>query len=367
MSWESLLEECISSVDDVASYLDIDEEQREILEKICERHPVRVSQYYMSLIDGTNAKDPIRRIAIPQIKERSTRGTYDTSNEKSNTVMPGLQHKYRQTALILSTNECATYCRHCFRKRLVGVHSDEILTDIDRAVEYIRKHDEINNVLITGGDPFVLSVERIESLLRPLMEIPHLDFVRFGTRVPVTFPDRILADDELINMLTKYSSLKPRVYVVTQYNHSREVSGKSERAVKRLQKAGIIVSNQTVLLKGVNDSVEELTALMRQLIRIGVQPYYVFQCRPVKRVKAQFQVPLVEGVRIIRGLNRNLDGHSKRFRFIMSHPLGKIEIVGVHDGRFVFKFHQAKTNRMVGEIFTKLVDNRATWLDDLSD
>lgn len=364
MSWEPLLKNCITSVDDLASYLQVGEEEKNVLERICRKHPVRVSRYYMSLIDGTNRKDPIRKLAIPDPQERLREGTYDTGGEKLNTVMPGMQHKYRQTAVILSTNECATYCRHCFRKRLVGVQTDEVIRDIERASEYIRNHEEINNVLITGGDPFVLPTKRIEELLKPLTVIPHLDFIRFGTRVPVTFPDRILMDDNLVPMIGRYSSRNVRIYVVTQFNHENEITVKSKRSVRKLQRAGIIVSNQTVLLKGVNDSVEQMTNLMRGLVRIGVMPYYIFQCRPVKRVKAQFQVPLIRGLHIVQGVNKRLDGHSKRFRFVMSHSSGKIEVVGTHDGRFVFKYHQAKNPQRVGEVFTREIDPEAAWLDD---
>ena len=364
MSWESLLDDCVTSVEGLSSFLDVDETEKHALVEICKKHPVRVSQYYMSLIERSSRKDPIRKLAVPNPSERSPKGTYDTSGERSNTVMPGLQHKYRQTAVILSTNECATYCRHCFRKRLVGVETDEVLQDIQEVANYIEDHSEISNVLVTGGDPLVLSNSEIESILQPLSLISHLDFIRFGTRVPVTFPDRILMDESLLRMLEEYSSNRVRVYVVTQFNHRREISTKSRAAVKRLQNAGIIVSNQTVLLKGVNDSVAEMTELMRGLLTIGVLPYYVFQCRPVKRVKAQFQVPLVDGVRIIEGVDKNLDGHGKRFRFIMSHPTGKIEILGIHDGAFVFKYHQAKDPERVGRIFTHPVDPEMTWLED---
>ncbi|TFF94911.1 KamA family radical SAM protein [Candidatus Thorarchaeota archaeon] len=366
MSWQESLENCITSVDGLDSYLHLDDEEKEVLTKICGKHPVRVSRYYMSLIDGTNRNDPIRKLAIPHPHEQSREGTYDTSGERANTIMPGLQHKYRQTALILATNACATYCRHCFRKRLVGVKTDEIIQDVDKACEYIRSHNEINNVLITGGDPFVLPTDQIESLLKPLTVIPHLDFVRFGTRVPVTFPDRILMGDGLVSMLKRYSTRNKRIYIVTQFNHENEITDKSTRAVEQLQNAGTIVSNQTVLLKGVNDSVKQMTNLMRGLLRIGVLPYYVFQCRPVKRVKAHFQVPLIRGAKIVEDLNKNLDGHGKRFRYIMSHPTGKIEILGVHDGMFVFKYHQAKNPDLIGKIFTREIDAKAAWLGDIT-
>lgn len=366
MSWDALLQDSISIVDDLVEYLDVNEKDREVLEEICEDHPLRISKYYLSLIDKADCEDPIRRLAVPIIHESHLEGSYDTSGEKSNTVLPGLQHKYRQTAVILATNECAMYCRHCFRKRLVGVDTDEVVKDIQSVSDYIESHKEINNVLITGGDPFVLYTNQIEKLLAPLSEIEHLDFIRFGTRVPVTFPSRIILDKSLREILESYSNKKTRLYVVTQFNHSKEITEESTKACKLLQDAGIIVSNQTVLLRGVNDDSSTMAQLQRGLVRIGVVPYYVFQCRPVKRVKKHFQVPLYEACKIIEETRSKLDGHTKRFRFIMSHPTGKIEIFGIVKDRFLFKYYQAKNPRDDGKIFTRRVDKKSTWLDNLS-
>ncbi len=365
MSWDLLLQDSISTVDDLVEYLDVNERDRAVLEEICENHPLRISKYYLSLIDKTDFDDPIRKLAVPIIHESYLEGSYDTSGEKSNTVLPGLQHKYRQTAVILATNECAMYCRHCFRKRLVGVDTDEVVKDIQSVSDYIRSHEEINNVLITGGDPFVLPTSRIEKLLSPLSEIEHLDFIRFGTRVPVTFPSRIILDRSLREMLESYSNKITRLYVVTQFNHPKEITEESTEACRLLQDAGIIVSNQTVLLKGVNDDSEVMAQLQKGLVQIGVVPYYVFQCRPVKRVKRQFQIPIYEACRIMDKTRAKLDGHTKRFRFIMSHPTGKIEILGIERDRFLFKYHQAKDPKNNGKIFTRKIDKTSLWLDEL--
>ena len=364
MSWESIIQDSISSIEDLSNFLNVNDEDKVVLEKICENHPLRISRYYLSLIDTNNEEDPIRKLAIPQAHESYLEGSYDTSGERSNTVLPGLQHKYRETAVILATNECAMYCRHCFRKRLVGIESNEVIQDIQDAVDYIENHKEINNVLITGGDPFVLSNERIKQFLAALTQIDHLNFIRFGTRVPVTFPRRILSDDDLVKTLKSYKK-KKRIYLVTQFNHPREITKESIQACMQLQEAGITISNQTVLLRGVNDNPDIMAQLQRGLVQIGVIPYYVFQCRPVKRVKKQFQVSLYEGVRIIQKTRSKLDGHSKRFRFIMSHPTGKIEILGINNGKFFFKYHQAKNPDDIGIIFSKSVDKKSTWLDDL--
>jgi KamA family protein len=241
------------------------------------------------------------------------------------------------------------------------------LKDLDAAVEYIMTHKEINNVLITGGDPFILKTHRIDSLLEALSDIPHLDFIRFGTRVPVTYPDRIINDDELVEILGKHSAKSNRLYIVTQFNHPREVTEESIDAINKLMSVKIVINNQTVLLRGVNDDPFVLGNLQNKLVSIGVNPYYVFQCRPVARVKKTFQVPLYEGCRIVEKAKTLLNGHSKRFRYIMSHTSGKIEILGLLNGKFIFKYHQAKNPRDEGRIFTRKADKDATWLDDLKD
>ncbi len=173
--------------------------------------------------------------------------------------MPGLQHKYSQTALILATNKCGMFCRHCFRKRLVGLQSEDILFRFVSAVNYIKKHKEINNVLITGEDPFVLPTKLIVKFLEKLSDIDHIDFIRFGTRIPVTFPNRILKDDKLLEGLKKYSLPNRRIY--THFNHPKEITKESTEAINRLLKSNIIVNNQSVLLKGVNDDSEILGEL----------------------------------------------------------------------------------------------------------
>ncbi|MFX1483131.1 MAG: KamA family radical SAM protein [Promethearchaeota archaeon] len=367
MSWESQLEESISSIDELTSVIDVSEDEKRILQEICKTHPLRISRYYFSLIDENDESDPIRKIAVPIAHESHLEGTYDTSGEKSNTVFQGLQHKYQQTVVILATTECAMYCRHCFRKRLVGLNKNEALVDLERATDYIRSHNEVNNVLITGGDPFVLPNERIEEFLEAFSNIDHLRFIRFGTRVPVTFPHRITEDQGLIDILGNYSRNEKRIYVVTQYNHPKEITKESIKAIRRLSDAGIIISNQTVLLNGVNNHPDTMARLQERLIEIGVIPYYIFQCRPVKRVKKQFQVPLYEGIKIIAGTRKRLDGITKRFRFIMSHVTGKIEILGIHEGRFLFKYHQAKNPDNIGRLFSRRISRTAKWLDDLEE
>ncbi|MFO8052391.1 MAG: KamA family radical SAM protein, partial [Candidatus Omnitrophota bacterium] len=290
MSWQKELKKSISTVNQLKNYIDLTSQEEKQLKQVVDRHPMRVTRYYMSLIDKKDPSDPIKKIIVPSLQELNLAGSYDTSGEKESTKMVGLQHMYPQTALILATNRCAAYCRYCFRKRLIGLSSQEVLHRTGKAVKYIQKHKEINNVLISGGDPFILSTQIIKDLLKKLSAVDHLDFIRFGSKVPVTFPDRILEDKELLNSLKANSKKTRRIYLVTQFNHPREITQKSIDAIASLMGANVIINNQTVLLKGVNDNPRILADLQKKLISIGVNPYYIFQCRPVKRIKENFQV-----------------------------------------------------------------------------
>jgi lysine 2,3-aminomutase len=359
------LDNAICTVEELANYVNLSSKEKKQLKEVVQVHPMRVSPYYLSLINWNDPHDPIRKIAVPSLEELNLEGVYDTSGEAENTKMPGLQHKYAETALILATNRCATYCRHCFRKRLVGLPTEEIIKRFEDAAEYIAKHEEINNVLISGGDPLVLSNEVIKTFLETLTKIDHLSFIRFGSRTPVTLPSR-LSDPELLALFKKYSQIDRRLYLVTQFNHSSEITPQSIGAVNNLLKAGVLLSNQTVLLRGVNDDPETLAALMNNLVSIGVAPYYVFQCRPVKRVKRYFQVPICEGVRIVEKAKANCNGHSKRFKYVMSHKTGKIEILGIMNGEMYFKYHEAKNRENLGVMFKRRADEKAGWLDDFN-
>jgi lysine 2,3-aminomutase len=360
------LEKSISNVTNLKKYATLASDEETYLEQAVKIHPMRISPYYMSLINWDDPNDPLRKMAVPSVEELNLEGVYDTSGEAENTKMPGLQHKYAETALILATNRCAMYCRHCFRKRLVGLPSGEILKRFEDAAAYIKEHEEINNVLISGGDPLVLKNGIIERFLEVLTKIDHLSFIRFGSRVPVTLPRR-LSDPKILATFRKYSKMDKRLYVVTHFNHPREITRQSIRAVSNLLKSGVLVSNQTVLLRGVNDNSETLAALMNRLVSIGVIPYYVFQCRPVKRVKHHFQVPICEGVQIVEKAKANCNGHSKRFKYAMSHKTGKVEILGIMRGNIYFKYHEAKDRANLGVMFKRRVDKTAGWLDDFKE
>lgn len=364
MPWREELKNCITTAEQLCERLGLTDAEREKYEQIISQYPMMITPYYFSLIDPNDPNDPIARMSMPSEAELLEGGSFDTSGEGSNTKQEGVQHKYTQTALILSTHVCAMYCRHCFRKRLVGVSDAELNKQVNEAAAYVHSHPEITNVLISGGDSLMNPNHIIARYLEEFCGIPGLDFIRFGSRVPVTFPQRIYEDEALLDLFAKYGQIKP-LYLITQFNHPREITPESIRAVHALQARGIQVRNQTVLLRGVNDDPAVLGELLRRLTRIEVVPYYIFQCRPVTGVKGHFQVPLKEGVRIVDAAKAMQNGIGKCVRFAMSHPRGKIEILGeAEEGKMLFKFHQNKYPEDASRIFCAEIDTESTWLDD---
>lgn len=361
--WKELLQASLCQAADLAERCGWDEEKRAAMEAVIARYPMLVNPYYLNLIDFSDPADPIRHLAIPDLIELDQDGQVDTSGEMSSTVMPGLQHKYPDTAIILSTDRCAMYCRHCFRKRFVGVDSSpEMVRDIRAIAGYIREKKEIRNVLISGGDAFLNSNAVLQEYLEQLCEIPHLDFIRFGTHVPVSLPQRITGDRELCRMLTRFSRRK-QLYVVTQFNHPRELTEEAIAAIRQLWELDIAVLNQSVLLKGVNDDPETIHQLLRGLTAWAVIPYYIFQCRPAQGVKNEFQVPLLQAWEIMRQARQGLDGPGASFRFILAHKKGKLELLGPEGGEMLFRYHHCKDPELQSRIFRVPVTAEQCWID----
>lgn len=363
MTWRSELQKSVRTLEDLKKVVLLSEEEQRNIADIIERFPMLITPYYLSLIDFDDPDDPIKKIALPTVYEADSDGSLDTSGECQNTVVRGLQHKYHETALMLSTSNCAMYCRHCFRKRLVGKNDDDSVNDLAAVYEYLMAHPEVQNVLVSGGDALMNSNERIEEILSTLVKVPHLRYIRIATRVPVTLPTRVSEDAELLEILAKYNELK-KLYVVTQFDHPREITPQATAAITALLKCGIPVRNQTVLLRGINDRAETLGALFSGLMSVGVEPYYVFQCRPVTGVKNTFQVPLREAYGVVEQAKATQSGLSKAFRFCMSHVTGKIEILGMlDDDSMIFKYHEAKDRSQLGEIFVREISADQAWLD----
>ncbi len=363
MSWQEELRKGVRSAEELAPVFGWTEEETARRAEVARRYPMMITPYYLSLVDPGDPADPIGRMCVPSLDEFDPGGSFDTSGEASNTKLEGLQHKYAQTVLLLSTNQCAMYCRHCFRKRMVGLNEDELNRRVDEAVAYVKAHDDVTNILITGGDALINSNAIIRRYLEELTAIPRLDFIRFGSRVPVTLPERIYGDQEFLDMFAHYGQ-KKALYLVTQFNHPRELTEQAVQAIRAMIERGVQVRNQTVLLRGVNDDGKTLGALLRGLTRVGVAPYYIFQCRPVTGVKERFQVPIEEGIRIVDAAKARQNGFGKSVRYAMSHPRGKIEILcTLPDGQTVFKFHQSKDDADMARPFTKTLRETDTWLD----
>ena len=342
----------------------LSEETRRALAPVVDRYKFRATDYYLSLIDWNDPDDPIRRIVIPQVAEMEPFGDLDASNEQGNYVAPGTQHKYSSTAVLLCNEVCGAFCRFCFRKRLFQDDNDEVVTDVSEGIKYIRRHKEITNVLLTGGDPLLLSTRRLENVIRSVREIDHVKIIRIGTKMPSFNPWRIIDDPELLTMLARYSTPTRRIYMMTHFNVIQELTRPAIEAMVLLKQAGVEAVNQTPLLGGVNDTPERLAKLMQRLSYIGVPPYYIFQCRPTEGNK-QFAVPLVRAHRIFREAKRRVSGLAKRARMVMSHESGKVEIVGLTDSRIYMRYHRARHATDDERFLIYRRDDKAYWLDDL--
>jgi KamA family protein len=354
----------VKYIRDINKVEQLSEEERTSLAKVAGLYKFRTNDYYLSLIDWDDPDDPIRKIVIPDLAELDEFGILDASDEESNYVVPGCQHKYAYTALLLCNEVCGAYCRFCFRKRLFMNENDEVVNDISEGIEYIRKNEQISNVLLTGGDPLLMSTLTLEKVIRALRKIDHVQVIRIGTKMPAFNPHRIIGDHELPNMLTRYSTRHKRIYIMTHFNHPRELTDVACLALDMLMKAGTVICNQTPILKGINSDPVALQQLMRQLSNIGVNPYYFFQCRPTAG-NISYVLTLTEAFQVLEEAKRNVSGLAKRARLVMSHSLGKIEIAGLTDHHIYLKFHRSRYPDDKGRFMIYHRDDNAFWLDEL--
>lgn len=341
----------------------LDDGERAALEPVAQRFAFRCNDYYLSLIDWNDPNDPIRRAVVPNLEELEEWGRLDPSDEQTYTVMPGLEHKYPTTVLLLVSNVCEGICRYCFRKRVFIRPQWEYLRDIAAAMAYIAEHREITNVLLTGGDPLVLATSKLADIVGLIRQIEHVQIVRIGTRMPTFNPYRILEDPALTDMIRRYSTPRKRLYVMTHFIHPRELTDMAVEAVDTLQEAGAITANQTPLIRGVNDDPETLATLLAKLSFIGAVPYYIFQCRPAVGNRA-YTVPIETGCEIIEQAKSRVSGLAKRLRFVMSHATGKIEILGKLSDRVYFRYHRAANDADSGRMLAFASNPQACWLDD---
>lgn len=372
VDWWMELKNNVNSVDKLKNYIHLNEEDETKLKEVVDKHPMNIPRYYLSLIDENNPNDPIKKLAFPSEEELTISGsmgetTKDPYGDDKHNKGNGILHKYPYSALIVATDYCSMYCRHCFRKAIVGLPNDKTVDNFKKALEYIKEHKEITNVIISGGDPMLIDTPKLKKMLEGLKEIDHVNFVRIGTRTPVVYPMRFF-DDSLMEYLKEFNKVKT-LYIPTHFNHVNEITPTAKKAILRIREAGIAVNNQAVLLKGVNDSVEDIENLMNGLTSIGVNPYYLYQCMPVSRVRNHFQVPLKDAIDIVDEAKTKLDGYAKRFKFIMGHDIGKIEIIGRIEDKLVLKHIHSrpeKPEEASSMKIMKLTPN-AGWLDDMEE
>jgi lysine 2,3-aminomutase len=302
--WKWQFRNRITRVEQLAQLIPLSTEEQTQLRLVAMRYPLSVTPYYLSLINPDDPDDPIRKQAIPSPMEMTmgSMGLEDPLDEKKDTVVPGLVHRYPDRVLLVLTDICPMFCRHCTRKREWRnggwVRSS---AEVEAMLDYISQHKAVRDIILSGGDPLTLSTRHLEDIISRLRKIKHVEIIRIGTRFPVVLPQRI--DNELCSMLARHGP----IWLNTHFNHVREITPEAAQACDRLLRSGVPVNNQSVLLRGVNDSVEDQTRLCHALLRIKVRPYYLFQCDEVQGTE-HLRTPVEAGIKIIEGMRGHTSG-----------------------------------------------------------
>jgi len=305
MNWRWQLSNRINSVEEFEKIIPLTEGERQAL-RAPNLFRVEITPYYISLINPDDPDDPIRKQVVPTSAEMVpfTAMMEDSLAEDRHSPVPGLVHRYPDRVLMLVTTQCASYCRYCTRSRMVGDPSVTFSrNEFEMQIDYLKRTPQVRDVLLSGGDPLVLAPKILEEILSRLREIPHIEIIRIGSRVPVFMPMRIT--EELTEMLQKYHPLWMNIHV----NHSNEITRELAEACDRLTRAGIPLGNQSVLLAGVNDNVHVQRQLVQDLVRIRVRPYYLYQCDLVEGA-GHFRTPVAKGIEIMEGLRGHTSGYA---------------------------------------------------------
>ncbi|MCB9882794.1 MAG: KamA family radical SAM protein [Planctomycetes bacterium] len=338
--WRWQLRNRIKDLAGLERTLVLSDSERAAVVRLGDRLPVGITPYYAALLDAQDPDDPLRKTMVPVLGEfdQSPEEAADPLNEDGHMPVPGLVHRYPDRVLFLVTSFCATYCRYCTRSRLVGTTGEYHFNheQYQRAIDYIAVNDEIRDVLISGGDPLTMQDGRIEWLLERLRAIPHVEFVRLGTKVPAVLPQRITP--ELCTMLRRFHPL----WLSVHFMHPSELTPEVERACNMLADAGIPLGSQTVLMRDVNDDPDTMKLLMHGLLKMRVRPYYIYQCDPIPGSK-HFRAPVQKGVEIIKALRGHTTGYAVP-DFVIDAPggggkvpIGPETIVGRADGSLLIR------------------------------
>lgn len=315
--WHWQMSNRITTLGGLRESMSLPSEEAEQIERCLENFRMAITPYYFSQMDPQDPECPIRKQAIPSIHElsKSSCDLEDPLHEEADSPVPGLTHRYPDRVLLLVTDQCSMYCRHCTRRRMAGQTDQALpLNRFKRALEYIRSNPQIRDVLISGGDPFTLSDDRLEFILSNLRSIPHVEIIRIGTRTPVVLPMRIT--DHLIEVLQKYHP----IWINTHFNHPQELTVEARNALNKLANAGIPLGNQSVLLKGINDCPVTMKKLVHELVKCRVRPYYLYQCDLSIGIE-HFRTSVATGLEIIEMLR----GHTSGFAvptFVVDAPGG---------------------------------------------
>ncbi len=322
--WRWQLRHRLNTTQQLKNVIAMTAEEEAGLRATCQRLRMSITPYFASLMDPRDPDCPIRRQVIPTANELIIQPDElrDPLHEDEESPVPGLVHRYPDRVLLLVTDQCASYCRHCTRRRLVGVKAERMRMDeMRRAIHYIAAHPEVRDVLISGGDPLILSESVLEPLLKGLRAIEHVEIIRIGTRVPVFLPQRITT--ELTNMLKRYHPL----WINVHFNHPQELTPEAIEACAKLADAGIPLGSQTVLLRGINDCWHIMKDLMQKLLRARVRPYYMYQCDLSQGI-SHFRTSVNKGIEIIEHLRGHTSGLAVP-QFVMDAPggAGKVPIM----------------------------------------
>ena len=314
--WNWQIANRITDVKALSQILNLSEKEKNQIESIGKKYRWAVSPYYASLMDPHDPSCPIRRQGIPSIAEMVEGGEADPMGEEFTSPVEGITRRYPDRLIIKVTNQCAMYCRHCQRRRSIG-QQDLALPkdDLEKCIQYVREQKEIRDVLITGGDALLLSHERLRWLLSELRQIPHVEIIRLGTRTPVTMPQRIT--DQLCEILKEF----PPIYLNTHFNHPLEVTKEAKEAADKLCSAGVVLGNQAVLLKGINDNPHIMKKLNQELLKIRIKPYYIFHPKEVMGT-GHFSVKVQRGIEIMEQLRGYTSGLAVP-TYIINAPKGK--------------------------------------------
>jgi len=350
-AWQQQLQDAVRNMEQLRQYIDVTAEEEQAIKELGRRW--QIPPHYALLMDRDDPSCPIRRQAVPSLLERVNRyGIANYLEWKENRTTGEdrpdcIARQYYDRIAFCVTQHCSIYCRHCFRKELTIDDSLALHLDVEEGLTWIAEHAEIRDVLITGGDPFILTDDKIEYLIHKLREIPHVEMIRFGTRTLVTLPDRIT--DSLCRLLEGFHRVP--IWVNTHFNHPKEITEASARAVYRLTRCGVPVNNQAVLLRGINDDVPTFRKLCQQLLAIRVRPYYLFYCEPAPGLD-HFRTPVEKGAELIRDAVRGHTTGMAQPMYVVATNIGKIPIapdyyfLEKNETTYVFRNYRGETTTL---------------------